>query len=68
MQYGVRPFLDLERTMAIQITGILCWDPHCEVILTEHFPEKTVANNVASWKISRAKYDETLLSEIPTAG
>lgn len=48
MQYGVRPFLDLQRTMAIQITGILCWDLHFEVIFTEYFPEKAVADNLAS--------------------
>lgn len=68
MQHGVRPFVELERTMGIQITGILCWELQCEVILTEHFPKKAVAGNLASWKISRVKYDGTLLSEIPIAG
>lgn len=38
--------LALKRTVAIQITGILCWELHCEVILTENFPEKAVADNL----------------------
>lgn len=60
MQHGFRSLLELQRPLAIQITGILRWDLNCEVILTEHFPEKSVADNLASWKISRVKYDETL--------
>lgn len=69
MQHGVRPFPGLERTMAIQITGILCWTLLCEVILTEYyFPERAVADNLTAWKISRVKYDGALLSEIPMEG
>lgn len=32
------------------------------------FPRKRFADNLTAWKISRAKYDGTLLSEIPIAG
>lgn len=59
VQHGVRLFLELERTVAIQITGILCWELHCEVILTENFPEKLLQITLED-KQSKIWWDPTI--------
>lgn len=37
---------------------MLCWTSLCEVILTEYFPERAVADNLTAWK--RSWWDPTI--------